>query len=83
MTKDGLESCTTVKKEHFEEALTNVKPSLSTEQILWHVKFSLLYIIILYKHRFAKTSVSDDTLFKVFQFSKYLVHDQNNINLII
>jgi len=35
LTKDGLESCTTIKKEHLEEALTIVKPSLSKDQILW------------------------------------------------
>lgn len=35
LTKDGLETCTTVKKEHFEEALACVKPSLSEEQIVW------------------------------------------------
>lgn len=35
LTKDGFESCTTVKMEHFEEALANIKPSLSKKQILW------------------------------------------------
>jgi len=37
LTKDGLETCTTVKKEHFKEALDNLKPSLSEEQIAWQV----------------------------------------------
>ncbi|CAI6352363.1 unnamed protein product [Macrosiphum euphorbiae] len=40
LTKDGLETCTTVKKEHFEEALDNLKPSLSEEQIAWYCNFS-------------------------------------------
>lgn len=37
LTNDGLEMCTTVKKEHFDEALTNVTPSLSKEKTLWLV----------------------------------------------
>ncbi|XP_060843517.1 ATPase family gene 2 protein homolog B-like [Rhopalosiphum padi] len=40
LTKDGLKTFTTVKKEHFEDALANVKPSLSEEQILWYNNFS-------------------------------------------
>lgn len=35
LTIDGLETFSTVKKEHFESALRIVKPSLSKEQILW------------------------------------------------
>ncbi|XP_025416333.1 spermatogenesis-associated protein 5-like protein 1 isoform X2 [Sipha flava] len=40
LTIDGLETCMTVKKEHFEDALKIVKPSLSKKQILWYKNFS-------------------------------------------